>query len=73
MPNTSTDLVFKADQLRALREGLGFSQSEFAERLGVSRQAVNSWEAQETEPSIQNLLKIVNLTGAKLESFFGVA
>lgn len=33
-----------ADNIIALRKQNGFSQEEFAEKIGVSRQAVSSWE-----------------------------
>jgi len=61
---------FRAGQIRDLREGLGLSQQEFADRIGVTKQSVSSWETGTSEPSIENLLKIVNVTGAKLDSFF---
>jgi transcriptional regulator with XRE-family HTH domain len=67
----ASTLTFRgAEQIRALREGLGYTQQELAERVGVSKQALSQWENGETEPSIGNLLKLVNLTGAKLDSFF---
>jgi len=66
-------LTFKPDQIRALREGLGDNQQEFAQRVGVSKQAVSQWESGATEPTIENLLRMVNVTGAKLESFFAEA
>lgn len=69
----ASDLAFNAEQIRSLREGLGLSQQEFAERIGVSKQAVSQWEAGVTAPSIENLLRVVNVTGAKLESFFAGA
>jgi transcriptional regulator with XRE-family HTH domain len=68
-----TPLKFNAVRIRALREGLGDTQQEFAERLGVTKQAVSSWENGETAPNLENLLRIVNVTGARLESFFVAA
>ena len=32
-----------------------------------------AWETGETSPSIENLCRIINATGAKLDSFFGEA
>lgn len=64
------NLTFQPNRISALRQGLGLSVEEFAERLGVSRQTVYDWESGEREPSLANLLKIVNITRAKLENFF---
>jgi transcriptional regulator with XRE-family HTH domain len=63
-------LTFNPDQIRALREGLGLSQAEMADRINVTKQAVSSWELGDSVPSIDNLLRFVNVTGAKLDSFF---
>ncbi|MFR1639690.1 MAG: helix-turn-helix transcriptional regulator, partial [Eggerthellaceae bacterium] len=38
------------DTLIALREQHGLTQSELAERLFVTRQAVSRWECGETQP-----------------------
>lgn len=65
-----TQLAFNGDQIRALREGLGWTQQEMAERLNITKQSVSSWETGETSPSIENLCRIINATGAKLDSFF---
>lgn len=64
------EIEFKPEQIQALREGLGLSQAEFGERLDVTRQAVSLWETGTSRPSVETLLKIVNLWGAKLDSFF---
>lgn len=63
-------LTFKPEQIRSLREALGLSLKAFGERCGVSPQAVASWEAGDTRPTVDNLLRIVNMTGATIESFF---
>ena len=63
-------LAFNPDQIRALRDGLGLTQQGFAVRVGVTKQAISQWEAGRSEPSVENLLRIVNATGARLESFF---
>ena len=43
------------DTLIALREQHGLTQSELAERLFVTRQAVSRWECGETQPGIKTL------------------
>lgn len=40
-----------ANRIRTLRKGLGLTQKEFAEALGVTYVTVNRWENQKAEPS----------------------
>lgn len=63
-------LRFAPEQLKALREGLGLTQQELAERVGVTKQALSAWERGEYEPTLDSLLRIVNVTGAKFAAFF---
>ncbi len=50
-----------------LRKEKGMSQSELAEELGVSRQAVSRWEGGTSLPSIENLKCISTLYGVSLD------
>lgn len=50
-----------------LRKEKGMSQSELAEELGVSRQAVSRWEGGTSLPSIENLRCISTLYGVSLD------
>ena len=45
------------------RQQMGFSQEKLAEIIGVSRQAVTKWEADQTLPSSSNLLKLAEVFG----------
>jgi superfamily II DNA or RNA helicase/DNA-binding XRE family transcriptional regulator len=47
------------DRIRRLRRALGMTQSELAERLGVSHVTVNRWENGQVAPSALALQKIV--------------
>lgn len=62
--------VFDHTRIKELRVGLGLSLREFGVRVGTSGQAVQNWEAGTTQPNLDSLIRIVNVTGAKLESFF---
>lgn len=65
-------MIFKTTQIRGLREGLGLTQDEFAKRIGMTKQAVSSWESGQIKPSVDTLAKIASEFGAKIESFFSM-
>ena len=50
--------TYLGDNLYTLRKDRGISQDEFAEQLGVSRQAVSKWERNEAYPDTENLIAI---------------
>lgn len=53
--------------IRALRRKSGLSQDEFAERLGVSRQAVSKWELGSAVPTADKLVDIADFFGVSLD------
>lgn len=53
-----------------LRAAQGWSQSELAERLGVSRQTVNAVERERYEPSLSLAFAIAALFGRPIEEIF---
>ena len=55
------------DNLYSLRKGKGISQDEFAESLGVSRQAVSKWERNEAYPDTENLIAIAKFFNVKID------
>ena len=59
-------------RLRALRAEREWSQAELADRLGVSRQTVNSIETERYEPSLSLAFKIARLFGRRIEELFDV-
>ena len=54
-----------ADRIRYLREKNDMTQTDLANKLGISRSAVNSWEMSLSSPSITNVIemsRIFNVT-----------
>ena len=45
-------------RIQELRKGLGLSQEELGERMGVSRQAISKWEGDQTIPELDNLIAL---------------
>ncbi len=54
-------------KLAELRKKSGLTQSEVAEELGVSRQAVSRWETGEISPSVENLRRLSKLYGVPMD------
>lgn len=55
------------NNLYELRRKAGLSQEEFAEKLGVSRQAVSKWERGEAYPDTENLIVISEMFGVTID------
>ena len=49
------------------RKKTGFTQEDVAERLGVSRQTIGKWEADETLPDIRQSKRLATLYGVTLD------
>ena len=58
------------NQLRELRAAKEWSQSDLADRLGVSRQTVNAIETEKYDPSLPLAFKIARLFKLKIEDVF---
>lgn len=50
-----------SDTIRALREQAGYSQSELAKRLSVTRSSVNAWESGLSAPTALNIIELAKL------------
>ena len=46
------------DNIKQLRQSNNMTQTELAEKLGVSKQCVSNWENDYIQPSIEMLVKI---------------
>jgi putative transcriptional regulator len=58
------------NKLRVLRAERRWSQSELADRLGVSRQSVNAIETGKYDPSLPLAFKIARLFDQPIEAIF---
>ncbi|MFM5884808.1 MAG: helix-turn-helix transcriptional regulator [Novosphingobium sp.] len=58
------------NRLRVLRAEREWSQADLAERLEVSRQAVNAVETGKHDPSLSLTFKIARLFGLRIEEIF---
>lgn len=54
-------------KIQELRKNKGLSQEQFAERLGVSRQAVSKWESNQSCPDIEKIALISELFGVSTD------
>ena len=61
------DLRFVGNQIKALRLERGLTQSEFANLLCVSFQAVSNWERGIASPDLDNLVLICELFGTTID------
>ncbi len=62
-------MIFHKEVLRDRRIYAGFSQEEFAARVGVCKQAVQKWEKGIAVPREKRLRKIAEVLNAKIAEF----
>ena len=58
------------NRLRELRAARRWSQADLADRLGVSRQTVNSIETGRYDPSLPLAFRIAGVFGERIETLF---
>jgi len=58
------------NRLRELRAAREWSQSDLADKLGVSRQTINAIETEKYDPSLPLALKMARLFKLPIEQFF---
>ena len=56
--------------LRELRAGKDWSQSDLADKLGVSRQTINAIETEKYDPSLPLAFKVARLFKLPIEEIF---
>ena len=59
------------EQIKRYRELNDLTQTELAEKLGVSRQAVSSWEINRTEPNIGMIEKMASIFQCRKTDLIG--
>lgn len=59
-------------KLAELRKARAITQEKLANRLGVSRQAVQKWENDSAMPDIAKLIMISELFGVTIEELLGI-
>jgi putative transcriptional regulator len=67
---TRGDTVAMKNRLKILRATHDWSQAELAERLDVSRQAVNAIETGKYDPSLPLAFKLARLFNMTIEEIF---
>ena len=60
-----------ADRLIELRKGLGLTQEDLADRVGVSRQSVSKWETGESLPDMAKLVQLADALGVSTDALCG--
>lgn len=55
------------ERIKEQRKNCGLSQEKVAELVGVSRQAVTKWEAEQSAPSTENLFRLVEIFGTTVD------
>jgi putative transcriptional regulator len=58
------------NRLRELRTAREWSQSDLADKLGVSRQTVNAIETEKYDPSLPLAFKVARLFNKPIEEIF---
>ena len=54
-------------RLLEYRKNAGLSQEEFAEKIGVSRQAVSKWELDKAYPDLDRLVCICGILNVRID------
>lgn len=60
------------NRLKVLRAEQNWTQEELAQRVGVSRQAINAIETEKYDPSLPLALKLGKLFGKPVEEMFAL-
>lgn len=68
----SKELFSLADKIKNLRERAGWTQSDVARMLGLSRSAVNAWEMGLSVPSTQYIVELAKSFDVSADYLLGI-
>ncbi len=60
------------EKIKNLRVNSGMSQPQLAERLGVTKSAVNAWEMGTNSPSLSYIIRLAQIFGVSTDYLLGV-
>lgn len=61
-----------SDRIKNLREMNGMTQTELANKLGISRGAVNSWEMSLSTPTVANIVHLSKIFHISTDFLLGI-
>ena len=61
-----------SDKIRELRLQKNLTQSQVAQRLGITKNAVNSWEKGASSPTLKNVAELAGILGVSTDYLLGV-
>lgn len=62
------DITFLGEKIRKNRKELGITQTELAQKLNISFQAVSNWERGTAPPDLDNIVKLSQLFGITVDN-----
>ena len=60
------------ERIKVLREQYGYTQTELAKRLGITRSGVNAWEMGVSVPSTQYIVELAQMFKVSTDYLLGV-
>ena len=60
------------EKIKNLRVHSGMSQVQLAERLGITKSAVNAWEMGTNSPSLSYIIRLAQIFGVSTDYLLGV-
>ena len=60
-----------AENIRSYRKGLGLTQEQLAERLGITLGAVSKWERGSSEPNLPYIMELAELFHVSVDALIG--